>query len=441
MKKLLLIALLPLLGIGQTQIGADIDGEVANNWSGYSVSLSADGNTVAIGAVFNDDGGLDAGHVRVYENIAGIWTQVGADIDGEAANDQSGWSVSLSADGSLVAIGAPYNDGNEPNSGHVRVYQNINGSWVQIGEDINGDGIIPDDNSGYSVSLSADGSVVAVGAPFSDGNQGNSGQVKVYQNIAGTWTQVGVDIYGEAAGDQIGSCVSLSADGNIVAIGSPYIDGNGSRSGQVRVYQNNTGTWTQVGADINGEADNDESGWSVSLSGDGNMVAIGARFNSGNGTKSGHVRVYQNIAGTWIQVGVDIDGEAANDYSGFGVSLSADDGSSVAIGAFGNDGNGIDSGHVRVYNISSTLSNDSFAQSDFIVYPNPTQGKISINLNDLYDDVTITVTNILGQKLKTQEFESINELVDVQIDGPHGIYFVNINSSMGDFVPIKIIKN
>jgi hypothetical protein len=76
---------------------------------------------VAIGAYGNDGNATDAGHVRIYKNISGTWTQVGADIDGEAVNDESGISVSLSSDGSIVAIGAKYNDGTGSNAGHVRV--------------------------------------------------------------------------------------------------------------------------------------------------------------------------------------------------------------------------------------------------------------------------------------------------------------------------------
>ncbi len=67
------------------------------------------------------------------------WQQVGSDIDGEAANDNSGYSISLSGDGSVVAIGAPYNDGTSSDSGHVRIYQNNSGTWQQIGSDIDGE--------------------------------------------------------------------------------------------------------------------------------------------------------------------------------------------------------------------------------------------------------------------------------------------------------------
>ena len=106
------------------QLGSDIDGEAAADYSGVSVSLSDDGTIVAIGAPYNDGNGSDAGHVRVYEWNSGTssWDQKGGDIDGEAAGDWSGISVSLSSDGTEVAIGAYLNDGNGSDAGHVRVY-------------------------------------------------------------------------------------------------------------------------------------------------------------------------------------------------------------------------------------------------------------------------------------------------------------------------------
>ena len=112
-KLLLLHFLIPLFAIAQiTQIGADIDGEAVGDHSGEYVSLSADGSTVAIGAPRNDGNGSNSGHVRIFQYTGGTWTQIGADIDGEAAGDWSGFSVSLSAAGSTVAIGSRWNNGN-----------------------------------------------------------------------------------------------------------------------------------------------------------------------------------------------------------------------------------------------------------------------------------------------------------------------------------------
>jgi surface protein len=349
-------------GSAWVQVGEDINGEAADDNSGWAVSLSSDGSRVAIGAYNNDGAGTNHGHVRVfkYQVISGTttWTQVGQDIDGEASLDSSGYSVSLSSDGSRVAIGAIGNDGNGTSSGHVRIYQNNNNSWSQLGPDI--DGEAANDTSGISISLSSDGSRVAIGAYLNDGANGvDSGHVRVfkYQVISGTttWTQVGQDIDGEAAGDQSGYSVSLSSDGLRVAIGAIRNDGTSGNAndnrGHVRIYQYNNNSWSQLGDDINGEAAGDTSGWKVSLSPDGSRVAIGAPTNDANGSSSGHVRIYQYNNNSWSQLGADIDGEAASDQSGRSISLSSD-GSRVAIGAPFNNGNGSTSGQVRVYSLN-----------------------------------------------------------------------------------------
>ena len=282
------------------QLGSDINGEATDDYSGWSVSLSSDGSIVAIGAIYNGGNGSNSGNVRVflYSDTNDSWSQLGGDIDGEASGDYSGHSVSLSNDGTIVAIGANGNDGNGSASGHVRVYQYSNSSnnWSQLGDDI--DGEAADDQSGHSLSLSDDGSIVAIGAPYNDGSYSDSGHVRVYENISGTWTQLGADIDGAAGGDYSGRSVSLSSDGTIVAIGANKNDDNGNNSGHVIVYQYSSSTtpnWTQLGADIDGEASYNYSGWSVSLSNDGSIVAIGAIYNAAGGnSNSGHVRVYEN---------------------------------------------------------------------------------------------------------------------------------------------------
>jgi len=89
-------------------MGQDIDGEATNDQSGNSVSMNATGDRVAIGANNNDS---NSGHVRIYEwiPITNLWEKIGEDIDGDTAGDRSGWSVSMNAAGNRVAIGAPQN--------------------------------------------------------------------------------------------------------------------------------------------------------------------------------------------------------------------------------------------------------------------------------------------------------------------------------------------
>jgi LPXTG-motif cell wall-anchored protein len=341
-----------------SQVGGDIDGELAGDYSGWSVAMSGDGSRIAVGAIENDGTGSSAGHVRVYTLISGTWTQTGADIDGELAADYSGYSVAMSDDGSRVAVGAIYNDGTGSSAGHVRVYTLISGTWTQTGLDINGEAA--SDESGCSVAMSGDGSRIAIGAPNNDGNGSNAGHVRVYTLINGTWTQTGADINGEAAGDLSGYSVAMSDDGSRIAIGAIA---NRSNAGHVRVYTLISGTWTQTGADIDGEAASDRSGYSVAMSGDGSRIAIGAYLNGGTGSDAGHVRVYTLINGTWTQTGADIDGEAADDVSGTSVAMSKD-GSRIAIGASNNDGTYSNAGHVRVYTLINGIWTQTGADID-----------------------------------------------------------------------------
>jgi hypothetical protein len=410
-----------------TQLGSQIDGEAAGDRSGTSVSLSEDGSIVAIGAPGNngaDEGSFSqAGHVRVYELISGSWIQLGEDIDGEHYGDESGYSVSLSSDGTIVAIGAPFNSDNGEYSGHVRVFEYSDGIWTQIGSDIDGEGTL--DACGVSVSLSANGNIVAIGAELNSGNSEFSGHTRVYQNIEGTWIQIGDDIDGETAYSYSGASVSLSADGTIVAIGAPNNDGSGgvgSDYGHVRIFQNTEETWTQIGDDIDGEELGDQSGFRVALSSDGTTVAIGSLR---NGMNAGHVRIFQNNSGNWAQLGADIDGEAAGDQSSSGVALSSN-GTIVAIGAYLNDGIAFDAGHVRVFDLSSVSTVDAFVQNEVLIYPNPSSDLITIQLNE--DDILqkVYLYSSQGQFLKSQD-ETVFSVSELAI----GSYVLEVITDKG----------
>ena len=106
------------------QVGNNINGKSAGDKFGHLIDVSADGSRVAVGAWGDDnDNGEDAGHVCIHDWYESTWTQVGDDIDGEAADDWSGVAVTMSADGNRVGIGAENNRGE--NSGHFRVYEMV----------------------------------------------------------------------------------------------------------------------------------------------------------------------------------------------------------------------------------------------------------------------------------------------------------------------------
>lgn len=231
---LLFLNVISLIIRAQVQLGQDLDGEYENDLFGTSVSISHDGSIIAIGSEYNSDHGEKSGHVRVYKWKNPIWVQLGFDLDGEGSLDLSGGAISLSDDGFTLAIGAKNNDGNGLNSGHVRVYHWNSSTWIQKGEDI--DGTNEGDESGSSVSLSADGNLLAIGALSNNENGVNSGQLRVFEWKDTAWVQKGQSIYGESE-EEIAGVVSLSKEGSTVAIGAPLNMEADFRAGQVRVFQ------------------------------------------------------------------------------------------------------------------------------------------------------------------------------------------------------------
>jgi len=337
-------------GSSWSQLGQDIDGEHANDFSGHSLAINGAGNRVAIGAYGNDDNGTNAGHVRVYEYNGSAWIQLGQDIDGELANDFKGFKVDINEMGDKIVVGSYGNDDNGTNAGKTQVYHFDGVAWNQVGSNIYGSNL--NDVSSKALQINDAGNIIAIGSPANADNGTNSGQVRVFEFSNSDWIQMGQNLNGESNGDFSGAAISLNDLGNIIAIGAKRNDGNGSNAGHVRVFQYSANSWIQIGQDIDGESVGDESGYSLSLNGLGNRIAIGSYLNSGNATESGHARVFYFDTNAWNQIGNDVDGEFTNDWSGRSVALN-NIGDKLAIGADLNDGNGVHSGHVRVFSYNT----------------------------------------------------------------------------------------
>ena len=333
------------------QRGSTLDGEEVDDYFGQHLAISDDGNRLVVGAYANDGGGANAGSVRVFEYISGDWAQLGQDIDGEDAGDGSG-RVAISGDGAFVAVGAPANDDGSVddfrNIGKVRVYQYDGSAWVQAGQDITGEADV--DQCCDALALSADGGVLAAGAGYNDGNGNRAGHVRVFQWNGVSWSQVGTDIDGEAAEDLSGRSISLSSDGSVVAIGAALNGGNGNEAGHVRVFRWDGVSWSQVGSDIDGEAAGDSLGQNA-LSGDGSTLVVSAGRSDVGGDDSGNVRVFRYVNNDWTQVGKNVPGAAA--YDGLGAVAISADGARFAVGSGNVDSNGQDSGQVKVFQINT----------------------------------------------------------------------------------------
>lgn len=445
-----------------TQLGNDILGDTAGDNFGHAIALSDDGTIVAIGGYGYDSG---SGIVKIYKFSNNNWTQLGTNINGYeitqgavAGNPEVnfGYSVSLNSDGTILAVGAIKSDSvihNSPdiyNHGDVAIFNFENNNWVKTAQ-ISGEA--EEDNSGISVSLNGDGTIVAIGAANNDGNGNNSGHVRVFRKQQnGTWLQTGntsitngKDMNGENAFDLSGFSVDLSSDGVYVAIGAPANDGdNGNKtdSGHVVSYYNggdlttnsyDTTTWINGWQEIDGVESVDQFGYSVSMSDNGLYLAAGSIDNDGNGSKSGHVRVFKRRTASFSQIGTDINGEASGDQAGFSISMSGD-GTKIVIGAPFNDGNGGNSGHVRVFDLSSVLSTENSTISEFNIYPNPASKQITLTLQNTVIKKVIIYNNLGQQVLKTKQ-KTINTSLLKK-----GIYFVDIETNKGKSTKKLIIE-
>lgn len=419
-------------GTDWVQKGNDIDGEAAFDLSGCSVSMP-DAITVAIGAAQNDrnkSDGDEGGHVRIYAWNGSAWIQKGNDIDGEEDLNGAGFSVCM-PDANTVAIGAPANDGNGFNAGHVRIYGWNGSKWVQKGNDIDGEAV--GDESGHSVSM-PDANTVAIGATHNSGSADSSGHVRIYSWNNSVWVQKGKDIDGALAFDFSGWSLCMP-DSNTVAIGSPAPRIPSIRAGHVCVYSWNGSQWVQKGIDIKGEAVGDNFGWSVSMP-DANTIAIGAPWHQRSGFTSGHVRMYTWNGSNWIKKGIDIDGELDYELSGFSISMP--DTKTVAIGTPHNDGNGSDAGHVRIYTLNFVSIQQDDIEDILTNYPNPTDENLNIDLGNTFSEIRVIVRNSLGQEVKRLLVRK-SDKIRLTIEGEAGVYLIEVNAD-NKRAFLKVIK-
>lgn len=347
----------------------------ASDWLGFSLAFSEDGNTLAVGVPLADHGAIDSGAVRVFVRARGVWTEqaVLTAITPEAG-EQFGTSLSLSADGHTLAVGAPRNDVVAPDSGAAYLFTRAGSIWTQQAVLKAGTPAVGD-QFGTTVSLSADGRTLAVGAPFNDDAATDGGAAYLFAFDGSSWIQESALLASNAeSNDQFGLRVAISPDGQTVAVGAPFEDSaatgvNGDQSnnlapdsGAVYLFTRSGGSWTQQ---VYVKASNTEAGdWfgtALAFSVDGSTLAIGAlqedshalgingdQTNNG-AIDSGAVYLFTRNGGAWTwQAYIKPSNTEAGDWFGVSLSLSAD-GQTLAVGSPLKDSPALDSGAIYLY--------------------------------------------------------------------------------------------
>jgi hypothetical protein len=325
-----------------TQQGSKLigTGAVGAADQGYSIALSADGNTAIVGGPTDN---VNAGAAWVYTGSGGVWSQQGSKLVGTGAvgTPRLGSSIALSADGNTAIIGAPTdNTQNGGSLGAAWVFTRSNGVWSQQGGKLVGTGFVGGFtgavSQGTSVAVSADGNTAIIGAPQ---DNADTGAVWVFTRSGGVWTQQGSKLVGTGAVGNAtqGWSVALSANGNTAIAGGNV--GDNSFAGAAWVFTRSGGVWTQQGNKLvgTGAVGTADQGFSVALSSDGNTVIMGGPVDNGD---TGAMWVFTRSGGVWTQQGSKLVGvgAAGSAEQGYSVALSAD-GNTAIMGGFGDNAN------------------------------------------------------------------------------------------------------
>ncbi|AYV83669.1 MAG: hypothetical protein Hyperionvirus10_5 [Hyperionvirus sp.] len=287
-------------------------------FQGQAVALSGDGQTLAVGSLGSGGG------IYVFVNDNGVWAQEVPRLTSASVSGSLGYSVTLSFDGNLLVSGAPSDNGGV---GAAVVFQRENGAWMEVAKLV-GSGNVGLSLQGTSVAISQNGGTIAIGGP---GDNNPKGALWVFVFDGTTWSQDGPKFFG-SDGDQAhqGGSVSLSANGTILAEGG-YTDYN--LRGATWVFKRKgKGRWCQDGKKIfsNDGIGGSKQGYSVSLDALGKLLAVGAP----GATSIGAIFIYERTKNRWKQFGNKIRGKKSLKEAAFGSSVSfSGKGNLLAVGA------------------------------------------------------------------------------------------------------------
>ena len=296
---------------------------------GNSISITSSSSKTGIAKVFQ------------YNTTDSSWNQVGSNIDGSGENDFFGSSIAMDSSGEFIAVGGPF--AGDASAGHVKVYQNVNNTWNQAGNKIQGSA--DNDQFGSAVDMNSDGKVIVVGAKNADSGKGSATVYQYKNTVTGyntsdlSWNRIGAGITGDSAGDFVGTSVGIIREGTEFSVGAPgkQVDTN-DNAGTVESYtfdyekiSDTEPRFAQILTPILGTAANDRMGEAVVTSLTGDVIAISAPNNSGGGVERGLVRVYQKGDSSWTQLGSDLTGTNDNDQFGYSLDINAD-GTILSVG-------------------------------------------------------------------------------------------------------------
>jgi hypothetical protein len=371
----------------------------------FGLTVAVDADRVVVGAPFDDDGGIQAGSVYLYEsNGAGEWAETkltasdaatggffgrsvamdgdrivvgSSNTDGTSSGSVyvfesdglGGWvetkltasdaadgdlfGINVAVDGDRLVVGAPFDDAVGPDSGSVYVFESDgDGDWAETK-------LIPSDAPGegfFGRSVALDGGRVVVGAEH-NADRWTQGSVYVFESDGlGGWVETKLTASDGAIGDLFG--VTLAVEGDRIFAGAAFDDDRGIDSGSVYVFESDgLGGWVETKLVASDTGQGDHFGWLVAV--DSGRLVVGAPADDDRGTASGSVYVFESDGlGGWVET--KLTASDGSDTDSFG-SRAAVDGDRLVVGASG-DNNA--TGSVYIYEASPDADGDGVANDE-----------------------------------------------------------------------------
>jgi len=330
----------------------------------YAVALSYDGTTLVVGVMSVDGAAADQGAAYVYKLSGGTWSLVQAISNpDEGADDNFGISVAVSGTGDIIAVGATRGDksGVNPDSGTVYTYVH-NGTSYAYAQKLNGSDSSFGDVFGHSISMSYDGNYIAVGAIGEFTGSNPQGAVYVYLRSSGTWAQQQkITAVQASSGNYFGYSVSMSSDGTTLAVGaSSADDSNTANLSALCVLKRTSTTWSVEGGLLKSSSGStaEYMAHAVSTSFDGDTVLVGVwEGDTVASAESGSAYVFRRSSGTWSQAQriVPSDADLAT-YFGYSVALASNLSSMVVTAPYSSDVPSSNAGNIYSYSVALTAS-------------------------------------------------------------------------------------
>jgi hypothetical protein len=314
-----------------------------DDWFGYSVAISGDGNTAIVGAYLEDTGFGEAGAAYIFTRSGTSWSeQQKIQALDKAATDMFAYSVAISNDGNTAIVGAYLEDGNTGNvydsAGAAYIFTRSGTTWSEQQKFEASDKQF-NDEFGCSVAISGDGNTAIVGARFEDTGALNAGAAYIFTRSGTSWSeQQKIQASYKTRDDYFGTSVAISEDGNTAIVGAH--EDNVDDAGAAYIFTRSGTTWTQQQKiQASDKQGNDEFGKSVAISGDGNTAIVGARLEDTGVTigDAGAAYIFTRSGTTWTQQ-QKIQASDKQNYDEFGQSVAiSGDGNTAIVGAYKED--------------------------------------------------------------------------------------------------------